>query len=114
MYPLYTGRRHDRPEHGEVLVHELAAVALDGNVSHSLVLHLLLVFATPRPPPPLSLRHLLHSDAAILHRGGRIQPPPLKLLHVIITLQQGVGEVVAAQILQAAADEVVLREHHCL
>lgn len=36
-----------------MLVHLLAAVPLDGNVGHPLVLRLFLVLTHPRPPPPL-------------------------------------------------------------
>jgi hypothetical protein len=55
-YPLGVDGRHERAERGEILVHLLAAVALDGNVGHPLALRLLLVLDRPGPPPLPPLR----------------------------------------------------------
>lgn len=51
--PLDIGLGHQGPEDGQVLVHLLPAIPLDGNVGHPLRLRLLLVLAHPRPPLPL-------------------------------------------------------------
>uniref|UniRef100_A0A0A9DE44 Uncharacterized protein n=1 Tax=Arundo donax TaxID=35708 RepID=A0A0A9DE44_ARUDO len=51
--PVDVRLRHERPEHGEVLVHLAPAVALDGNVGHPLALQVLPVLHAPHPPPPL-------------------------------------------------------------
>lgn len=48
---MNVGCRHDRSEHGEVVVHLAAAIALDGNVSHPLALGFLLVLAPLKTPP---------------------------------------------------------------
>lgn len=52
-YSLNIRVRHERAQDGEMLIHLLAAVSLDGNVSHSLRLGLLFVLANLGAPPPL-------------------------------------------------------------
>lgn len=61
-YSLNIRFRHERAQDGEVLIHLLAAVSLDGNVRHSLSLGFFLVLAHLGPPPPL---------LAALHGGFR-------------------------------------------
>ena len=44
-YPLDVGERHEGAEKREIVIHLFPAVALNSNVSHSLVLDFLLIFS---------------------------------------------------------------------
>jgi hypothetical protein len=94
-YPLCVGSRHERAEHGEVLVHLPAAVPLHSNVGHPLALDLLLVpHHLRRRRPPLPPRGGLHHHGRRWCTGRRCQlklgrstigahllPPSLGILH---------------------------------
>jgi hypothetical protein len=91
-YPLRVGSRHERAEHGEVLVRLPPAVPLHSNVGHSLALDLV-PHHLRRHPPPLPPRRGLHHGRRWCTRRrcqltigqstirAHLLPPSLSILH---------------------------------